>query len=175
MQRLQFMTLLGGSALAWLLAARGQQPAMPVIGFLGGTSPEVYANRVRAFRQGLKEAGDIDGQNVEIEYLWAEGHNDRLPNLAAEPLPARIAALCRQLLQQRLRLFKIARVEAFSEPAVSRSELFARLLRLTLVAPEAREGVCRVQLRAFSGLRCGNLDSHSQACLRRVDFAECLE
>jgi putative ABC transport system substrate-binding protein len=57
---------------------------MPVVGFLGGTSPEVYADRLRAFRQGLKETGYVEGRNVQIEYLWAEGHNDRLPDLAAE-------------------------------------------------------------------------------------------
>src|SRR5437899_472434 len=87
MKRREFIALLGGGGLllvAKVRRARGQQPGMPVIGFLGGTSPEVYADRVRAFRQGLKEAGYVEGQNVEIEYLWAEGHNERLPGLASE-------------------------------------------------------------------------------------------
>jgi putative ABC transport system substrate-binding protein len=66
---------------------------MPVIGFLGGTSPEVYTDRLRAFRQGLKEVGYVEGQSVGIEYLWAEGHNDRLPVLAAELVRRQVAVI----------------------------------------------------------------------------------
>jgi ABC-type uncharacterized transport system substrate-binding protein len=81
--RREFITLISGAAM-WPHAARAQQPAMPVIGFLGSASPEAYARRLRAFHQALKETGYVEGQNVEVEYRWAEGQNNRLPALAAE-------------------------------------------------------------------------------------------
>src|SRR5262245_48469862 len=87
MRRRSFITLLSG-AVTWPFAARAQQPAMPEIGFLHSSSPEPY--RLRAFRQGLKDAGFIEGENVAIEYRWADSQIDRLPALAAELVRRRV-------------------------------------------------------------------------------------
>ena len=74
MRRREFMTLVGGAAVGWTQTVRAQQPALPVIGFLNGQWPDTFAHAAAAFREGLKETGFVDGQNVTIEYLWAEGH-----------------------------------------------------------------------------------------------------
>jgi putative ABC transport system substrate-binding protein len=91
-ERRKFLAALGGAA-AWPLAARAQQPAMPMVGILAVASPEANAIRLRAFREGLSTAGYVEGQNINIEYRWAEAYTGRLPELAARFVEEQVAVL----------------------------------------------------------------------------------
>ena len=93
MRRREFISLIGGASAAWPLAAHAQQPPLPVVGFLHSSSPENSGNRVPALRQGLKEMGFIENENVAIEYRWADNQIDRLPTLAAELVRRRVAVI----------------------------------------------------------------------------------
>ena len=92
MRRREFLGFVGGAA-GWPLTARAQRDALPVVGFLHSSSAASFANLVAAFRQGLREAGYVEGQNVAVEYRWAEGHNERLPALAAELVDQKVAVI----------------------------------------------------------------------------------
>src|SRR5215468_7818531 len=105
--RRKFLATLGGAA-AWPLAARAQQPAMPVVGFINAGMADTSAGRVAAFRKGLSEAGYVEGQNVIVEYHWLEGHYERLPAVVADLVQRRVAVIATPAATEAARVAKSA-------------------------------------------------------------------
>jgi ABC-type uncharacterized transport system substrate-binding protein len=143
MGRREFVALLGGTAGAWPLAARAQQSAMPVVGFLDPTSPDAEADRLRGFRQGLKHAGFAEGENVEIIYRFAENQSDRLPGLAVE------------LVRRQVDVIATRSIGAFAAKAATSQIPIVFMLsedpvRLGLVASLARPGGNLTGINFFS-------------------------
>src|SRR3984893_3000024 len=104
MRRREFIAGLGGAAVAWPLAARAQQPVLPVIGFVAGSSADAAADRVRAFRKALGETGYVEGRNVTIEYHWLEGQYDRVPALMADLVRRRVAVIATVGIRTKLQI-----------------------------------------------------------------------